>query len=177
MPQATEYAAWQKLQAHHQSLGRNLVLKDAFDKDPQRFAKYSHTFKNTADNTEILFDYSKNYITDETHSLLLELAKEAKVEELRDRMFAGDKINFTENRAVFHAALRNTDNEEMKVDGESVVPGVNSVLDHMKQFSQQVRSGEWKGYTGKKLTTIINIGIGGSDLYVACALHANMVPY
>jgi len=80
-------------------------------------------------------------------------------------MFAGEKINFTENRAVYHVALRNTSNQEMKVDGQSVVEDVNSVLDHMKEFSEQVRSGEWKGYTGKKIDTIINIGIGGSDLY------------
>jgi glucose-6-phosphate isomerase len=80
-------------------------------------------------------------------------------------MFAGEKINFTEKRAVYHVALRNTSNQPMKVDGESVVEGVNEVLDHMKEFSNQVRSGEWKGYTGKKINTIVNIGIGGSDLY------------
>jgi glucose-6-phosphate isomerase len=79
-------------------------------------------------------------------------------------MFAGEKINFTENRAVYHVALRNVSNQEMQVDGKSVVGDVNSVLDHMKEFSEQVRSGEWKGYTGKKIDTIINIGIGGSDL-------------
>jgi glucose-6-phosphate isomerase len=81
-------------------------------------------------------------------------------------MFAGEKINFTEKRAVYHVALRNTSNQPMKVDGESVVEGVNEVLEHMKEFSNQVRSGEWKGYTGKKINTIVNIGIGGSDLYV-----------
>lgn len=165
--QATELEAWKKLQAHHQTLGRTLVLREAFEKDPKRFDKFTRVFKNKADGNEILFDYSKNYITDETFGLLLELAREAGVERLRDQMFAGEKINFTENRAVFHAALRNTDNEEMKVDGKSVVPEVNGVLEHMKEFSGQVRSGQWKGYSGKKLTTIVNIGIGGSDLSVS----------
>jgi glucose-6-phosphate isomerase len=113
-----------------------------------------------------LFDFSKNFVTEETIKLLVELAKEAGLEKLRDDMFAGEKINFTEKRAVYHVALRNTSNQPMSVDGESVVEGVNEVLDHMKEFSQQVRSGEWKGYTGKKIDTIVNIGIGGSDLYV-----------
>jgi len=132
----------------------------------QRFEKFSRTFKNDAENSEILFDFSKNFITEETLKLLIELAKEAGLEKLRDDMFAGEKINFTENRAVYHVALRNTSNQTMKVDGQSVVEDVNSVLDHMKEFSEQVRSGQWKGYTGKKIDTIINIGIGGSDLYV-----------
>lgn len=130
----------------------------------QRFEKFSRTFKNDAENSEILFDFSKNFITDETLKLLIELAKESGLEKLRDDMFAGEKINFTENRAVYHVALRNVSNQEMKVDGKSVVEDVNSVLDHMKEFSEQVRSGEWKGYTGKKIDTIINVGIGGSDL-------------
>ena len=94
----------------------------------------------------------------------MDVAKEAGVEELRDAMFRGEKINFTENRAVLHAALRNVTNEEIKVDGVSVVEGVNKELKHMEEFSEQIRSGEWKGFTGKPLTTIINIGIGGSDL-------------
>jgi glucose-6-phosphate isomerase len=130
----------------------------------QRFEKFSHTFKNDAEDSEILFDFSKNFITEETVKLLVELAKEAGLEKLRDDMFAGEKINFTENRAVYHVALRNTSNQKMEVDGESVVEGVNEVLDHIKEFTEQVRSGEWKGYTGKRIDTIINIGIGGSDL-------------
>jgi glucose-6-phosphate isomerase len=130
----------------------------------QRFEKFSHTFKNDAEDSEILFDFSKNFITEETVKLLVELAKEAGIEKLRDDMFAGEKINFTENRAVYHVALRNTSNQKMEVDGESVVEGVNEVLDHIKEFTEQVRSGEWKGYTGKRIDTIINIGIGGSDL-------------
>jgi glucose-6-phosphate isomerase len=130
----------------------------------QRFEKFSHTFKNEADGSETLFDFSKNFVTDETIKLLVELAKEAGLEKLRDDMFAGEKINFTEKRAVYHVALRNTSNQPMSVDGESVVEGVNEVLEHMKEFSEQVRSGSWKGYTGKKIDTIVNIGIGGSDL-------------
>ena len=162
--QASDLDAWQKLQDHHTSLGRNIVLKEYFEKDPQRFKKFTRTFDNTADKSEILFDFSKNFITEETLSLLIQLAKDSGLEKLRDDMFAGEKINFTEKRAVYHTALRNTTNKPMKVDGKSVVEDVNEVLEHMKAFSDQVRSGEWKGYTGKKIKTIINIGIGGSDL-------------
>lgn len=162
--QANELDAWQELSQHHQKLGKDIVLKEYFKNDPSRFEKFSHTFKNDADGTEILFDFSKNFITEDTLSLLVKLAKEAQLEKLRDDMFAGEKINFTENRAVYHVALRNTSNSTMQVDGKSVVEDVNSVLEHMKEFSEQVRSGEWKGYTGKKIETIINIGIGGSDL-------------
>ncbi|KAF2763205.1 Phosphoglucose isomerase [Pseudovirgaria hyperparasitica] len=162
--QAIELDAWQELQKHHQTLGKDIVLKNYFEKDPQRFQKFSHTFKNDADGTEIIFDFSKNFITEETIQLLTKLAKEAKLEQLRDDMFKGEKINFTEKRAVYHVALRNTSNQPMEVDGKSVVEGVNDVLEHMKEFSEQVRSGEWKGYTGKSIKTIINIGIGGSDL-------------
>ncbi|KAF2877418.1 Phosphoglucose isomerase [Massariosphaeria phaeospora] len=162
--QASDLSAWQALQDHHQKLGKDIVLKEYFKKDPQRFEKYSFIFNNEADSSETLFDFSKNFITDETLKLLVQLAKEAGLEKLRDDMFAGEKINFTENRAVYHVALRNTSNQEMKVDGESVVEGVNSVLEHMKEFTEQVRSGEWKGYTGKRINTIVNIGIGGSDL-------------
>ena len=164
--QTSELKAWQGLQEHHQTLGRNIVLKDYFEKDPQRFEKFSRTFDNTADKSEILFDFSKNFITEETLSLLVQLAKESNLEQLRDEMFAGDKINFTEKRAVYHVALRNVTNQKMEVDGKSVVEDVNEVLEHMKVFSEEVRSGTWKGYTGKKINTIINIGIGGSDLYV-----------
>jgi glucose-6-phosphate isomerase len=162
--QASDLNAWKELQEHHANVGRNIVLKEYFQKDPKRFEKFSHTFVNTVDNADILFDFSKNFLTEETLSLLVKLAKEAGVEELRDAMFRGDHINFTEDRAVYHAALRNTSNEPMQVDGKSVVDDVNAVLEHMKEFSEQVRSGEWKGYTGKKINTIVNIGIGGSDL-------------
>jgi glucose-6-phosphate isomerase len=162
--QASDLKSWQALQDHHNTTGRNIVLKEAFEKDPERFQKFTRTFENTADKSEILFDFSKNFLTDETLELLVNLAKECGLEKLRDSMFAGEKINFTEKRAVYHAALRNVANHTMEVDGKSVVEDTNSVLDHMKDFSEQIRSGSWKGYTGKKLTTIINIGIGGSDL-------------
>ena len=162
--QTTDLEAWKALEEHHNKLGRNIVLKEYFQDDPKRFEKFTRIFNNTADKSEILFDFSKNFITEETLKLLIDLAKEAKLEELRDAMFAGEKINFTEKRAVYHVALRNVANHPMQVDGKSVVEETNSVLQHMKEFSEQIRSGSWKGHTGKKLTTIINIGIGGSDL-------------
>ena len=162
--QASELSSWAKLQEHHTTLGRNIVLKDYFAKDPRRFEKFSRTFKNPADKSETLFDFSKNFVTDETIGLLIELAKECGLEELRNSMFKGDEINFTEHRAVYHVALRNTSKMPMEVDGKSVVEDVDAVLDHMKEFSDQIRSGEWKGYSGKKIDTIVNIGIGGSDL-------------
>jgi len=162
--QANELPAWKALMDHHDKLGRGMVLKTEFEKDPQRFDKFSRVFKNEADNSEVIFDFSKNFLTDDTLPLLVKLAQEAKLEELRDDMFKGEKINFTENRAVYHAALRNVKNEPMQVDGKSVVEEVNKVLEHMKEFSEQVRSGEWKGYTGKPIDTVINVGIGGSDL-------------
>ena len=162
--QTSDLKTWQELKSHHESLGRNIVLKEFFKSDPQRFEKFTRTFENSADKSEILFDFSKNFITEDTLKLLVQLAKECGVEKLRDAMFAGEKINFTEKRAVYHVALRNVTNQPMQVDGKSVVEGVNEVLEHMKEFSEQVRSGQWKGYTGKKINTIVNIGIGGSDL-------------
>ena len=162
--QATELDSWKALVDHHNKVGRNIVLREYFEKDPQRFEKFTRTFENNADKSETIFDFSKNFITEETLELLVNLAKEAQLEKLRDEMFAGEKINFTEKRAVYHVALRNVTNQPMAVDGKSVVEETNSVLEHMKEFSEQIRSGEWKGYTGKPLTTIINIGIGGSDL-------------
>jgi len=174
--QASDLGAWKELAQHHDKLGANIILKDLFQKDPQRFSKFTRTFKNSADDSETLFDFSKNFITEETLALLVKLAKEANLEGLRDDMFAGEKINFTEKRAVYHVALRNVHNEKMEVDGKSVVEETNRVLEHMKEFSNQVRSGEWKGYTSKKIKTVINIGIGGSDLYVdlmICSMHAS----
>jgi len=162
--QASELPAWQTLQDHFTTTGKNLNLKELFSKDPERFNKLSRCFKNGADGLEILFDFSKNLITEETLELLVKLAKSASVDKLRDEMFKGECINFTEKRAVYHVALRNVSNLPMQANGESVVEGVNSVLDHMKEFSEQVRSGEWKGHTGKKIKSIVNIGIGGSDL-------------
>ncbi|GAV51989.1 hypothetical protein ZYGR_0AF04610 [Zygosaccharomyces rouxii] len=160
---ATELPAWEKLQQLHSSQGKNISVKEEFSKDPKRFEKYSKTFENY-DGSKILFDFSKNLINDEIVSALVQLAKEAKVTQLRDNMFAGEHINFTEDRAVYHVALRNTEGKPMKVDGKDVTPDVHSVLNHMKEFSEQVRSGAWKGFTGKKITDVVNIGIGGSDL-------------
>lgn len=166
MAPANTLPAWSDLQSHRDSVGKSFVLKEAFASDPQRFDRFTRTFKSDV-SSDILFDFSKNFLTDETLDLLVKLAEQAGVEKKRDAMFAGEKINFTEDRAVYHTALRNVSGWDMKVDGVDVMKtqgGVNDVLQHMKEFSEQVRSGEWKGFTGKKLTTIINIGIGGSDL-------------
>lgn len=167
MAPANTLPAWSDLQAHRDSVGKSFVLKEAFASDPQRFDRFTRTFTSDGVSSEILFDFSKNFLTDETLDLLVKLAEQAGVEKKRDAMFAGEKINFTEGRAVYHTALRNVSGWDMKVDGVDVMNtkgGVNEVLEHIKEFSEQVRSGEWKGYTGKKLTTVINIGIGGSDL-------------
>lgn len=118
----------------------------------------------TPNDGEILLDYSKNRITEEVWSLLLDLAKARKVTEARDAEFSGVHINITEDRAVLHTALRNRGNAPLLVDGKDVLPDVRAVLKHMKEFTNQVLSGEWKGYTGKKITDVVNIGIGGSDL-------------
>ena len=133
-------------------------MKDLFNRDPERFKKFSLRFN------DILVDYSKNLITEETLQLLLGLAHESGVKAAIDSMFTGEKINGTENRAVLHIALRNRTNTPIKVDGTDVMPDVKAVLEKMKIFSDRIISGEWKGYTGKKITDIVNIGIGGSDL-------------
>ncbi|KKY34010.1 putative glucose-6-phosphate isomerase [Diaporthe ampelina] len=177
MPQASSLPAWSELQQHRDTVGKSFVLKEAFAADPQRFEKFTRTFtlpgsvSSSGKPTDIIFDFSKNFLTDDTLDLLTKLASEAGVEKKRDAMFNGERINFTEDRAVYHAALRNVGLEgkpwDLKVDGVDVMGtkgGVNDVLAHMKEFSEQVRSGEWKGFTGKKLTTIVNVGIGGSDL-------------
>lgn len=162
---ANKLNSWSDLQQHYDAEGKNIVIKEEFEKDPQRFEKYHRVFKGSEKTgTSILFDYSKNRITQETVDLLLELAKEANVEEMRNKMFAGEKINFTEDRAVLHVALRNLSEKPIYEDGTDVMPEVREVLAHMKEFSESVRSGEWKGYTGKAITDIVNIGIGGSDL-------------
>lgn len=161
--QASDLPAWSKLQALYDSKGKSLSVKEQFKQDADRFSKFTHTLKNY-DDSEILFDFSKNIVDDEIFSALIQLAKEANIEALRDAMFAGEKINSTEERAVFHVALRNQSNKPMSVDGVDVVSEVNSVLAHMKEFTEEVRSGKWTGYTGKAITDIVNIGIGGSDL-------------
>lgn len=161
--QSSDLQSWKTLQNLYDSGAKNLSVKQEFENDSNRFSKFSHTFTNF-DGSKILFDFSKNIINDEIKGALIKLAKEANVEGLRDAFFKGEKINFTEDRAVYHIALRNQSNKPMPVDGKDVMPEVNSVLDHMKEFTEQVRSGEWKGYTGKAITDIVNIGIGGSDL-------------
>lgn len=160
---ATELPAWKLLEQSYESVGKTLKVKDEFASDSDRFAKYHETFTNY-DGSKILFDFSKNIINDKIKQQLVELAKEAGVEKLRDAMFAGSKINETEDRAVYHVALRNRALKPMKVDGEDTAAEVDSVLQHMKEFSDDVRSGKWTGYTGKKITDVVNIGIGGSDL-------------
>lgn len=154
--------AFIKLKSYFDCCGKNLKLVDLFQKDPLRFEKYSLTL-DTPDGP-ILFDYSKNLIDGAIMEHLFDLARSRKVEQMRDAMFAGEKINFTEGRAVLHVALRNTSNRPITLDGQNVTEDVNRVLDHMKEFCDQVISGDWKGYTGKKIADVVNIGIGGSDL-------------
>ncbi|CCE81770.1 Piso0_002442 [Millerozyma farinosa CBS 7064] len=160
---SSELPSWSKLETTYKEKGADFKVKQAFEKDPKRFEKFSKTFTNH-DGSKILFDFSKNLIDEEIFGQLVQLAKEAKVEKLRDAMFNGEKINFTEQRAVYHVALRNISQKAMKVDGENTAPEVHRVLQHMKEFSEEIRSGSWKGYTGKAITDIVNIGIGGSDL-------------
>ncbi|KAI1121464.1 glucose-6-phosphate isomerase [Nemania abortiva] len=161
--------AWAALKEHYKNNGQTFVLKKLFAEDKDRFNNLSKTFHDSSTNTDILFDFSKNLADKDTIKLLVELAEAAKLKDKRDAMFAGEKINFTEKRAVYHTALRNVGEPvwPMSVDGQDVMKnpgGVNAVLAHMKEFSEQIRSGAWKGHNGKKLTNIINIGIGGSDL-------------
>ncbi|HBO39540.1 MAG TPA: glucose-6-phosphate isomerase [Pasteurellaceae bacterium] len=151
-------AAWKALEQHKAKMD-NLTIQDLFKQEKDRFSDYSLTFNN-----EILVDYSKNNINQETLSLLRQLAKECALSDAVEAMFGGAKINRTENRAVLHTALRNRTNTPVLVDGKDVMPEVNAVLAKMKSFCARVISGEWKGYTGKAITDVINIGIGGSDL-------------
>ena len=152
-----ESSAWQSLVQHQQEVG-NLHMRDLFDSDPQRFDRFSLRLG------DILFDFSKNRITEKTMQLLFDLARQAGLAQAIEAMFTGQKINTTENRAVLHVALRNRSNTPINVDGQDVMPEVNRVLDKMRRFSEEVRSGAWKGFTGKAITDIVNIGIGGSDL-------------
>lgn len=158
----TELSSWKALQEEYKSKSK-FDVKQAFASNPKRYEEFTHTFENY-DGSKILFDYSKNLIDADVVSKLVALAKEAGVEKLRDAMFAGDHINTTEDRAVYHVALRNRANKPMNVDGVNVAPEVDSVLQHMKEFSEQVRLGQWTGYTGKQITDVVNVGIGGSDL-------------
>jgi glucose-6-phosphate isomerase len=149
--------AYKKLKTHHKTISQK-HLKSLFEEEPERAKKFSIRFG------DILVDYSKNRISTRTRSYLVQLAEEAGVADAIEQMFTGEKINATEGRAVLHTALRNRSNEPVLVDGKDVMPDVNEVLDKMKEFSGKIRSGSWKGYSGKEITDLVNIGIGGSDL-------------
>ena len=154
----TQTAAWQALQKHFDEM-KDVTIAELFAKDGDRFAKFSATFDD-----QMLVDFSKNRITEETLTKLLDLAKETDLSGAIKSMFSGEKINRTEDRAVLHVALRNRSNTPIVVDGKDVMPEVNAVLEKMKSFSEAIISGQWKGYTGKAITDVVNIGIGGSDL-------------
>ena len=148
---------WKALQAHQKQLAKT-SMRELFENDPKRFKHFSTQFN------DILLDYSKNIITEETLDLLFKLAKHADLKPAIVNMFSGEIINFTEHRAVLHGALRNRSQRPVLLDGVDVMPQVRSVLKHMRQFSDDIRSGNWKGYSGKSITDVVNIGIGGSDL-------------
>src|SRR5215468_9361703 len=153
----TERQAWNALAAHHRKV-RELHLRQLFADDPTRGER------RTAEAVGLYLDYSKNRITDETLKLLLQLAEESGLRARIEAMFRGEKLNVTENRAVLHVALRAPKGSSIVVDGKNVVPEIHTVLDKMADFSNRVRSGQWKGHTGKRIRNVINIGIGGSDL-------------
>ncbi len=157
--------AWKRLEKQAAKM-RKIEMRDMFDKDPKRAEKYTLSFE------DMRLDFSKNRIDDRTFACLLGLAKEAGLGGKIEQMFQGQKINSTENRAVLHLALRNRDNHPIYVDGVDVMPEINRVLGKIKDFSEVVRLGKFKGYTGKKLTNIVNIGIGGSDLGPKMAVEA-----
>jgi glucose-6-phosphate isomerase len=169
MAALTQSPAWQAL-VRHRDATRDVPMRTLFAEDPRRFERLSLEVE------DILVDYSKNRVTEETMNLLFGLARQAGVFEWRDRMYSGDKINLTEKRAVLHVALRNRSNRPILVDGTDVIPGVNAVLAKMRGFTESVRSGVWRGHTGKIIADIVNIGIGGSDLGPAMASLA-LKPY
>src|SRR6516165_559204 len=158
-------AIWRALQDHHVSM-QGLNLKKLFANDPARGERM------TAEAVGIYLDYSKNRVSDETLRLLVELAEQSGLQARIDAMFRGDKINLTENRAALHVALRAPRSASIVVEGENVVMQVHSVLDSMVDFSNRVRSGDWKGHTGKRIRNVVNIGIGGSDLGPVMAYEA-----
>src|SRR5262247_2819338 len=161
----TERKAWKALEAHHKNV-RDLHLRKLFADDQKRGERM------TAEAVGRYLDYSKHRITDDTLTLLLRLAEESGLRARIDAMFRGEKINITENRAVLHVALRAPKGASIVVDGQNVVPQVHAVLDKMVDFSNRVRSGAWKGYTGKRIRNVINVGIGGSDLGPVMAYEA-----
>lgn len=165
----TECKAWEALVEHHKAT-KNDHMRAMFTADDERFKKFQATFVDG--DTSIFLDYSKNRITDETMKLLFNLAEERGVQEMTRAMFSGERINTTEDRAVLHVALRAPKTSKICVDGVDQVPLVHKVLEHMKEFSHKIRSGEWKGYTGKVIDTVVNIGIGGSDLGPVMATEA-----
>ena len=162
---ATKRQAWKDLGAHYKKI-REQHLRQLFADDPKRGERL------TVAAVGLYFDYSKNRITDETITLLIRLAEESHLRERIDAMFRGEKINVTEKRAVLHTALRAPRDASIIVDGENVVPKVHAVLDRMADFSNRLRSGEWKGHTGKRIRNVINVGIGGSDLGPVMAYEA-----
>lgn len=153
----TNTAAWKALSAHQTEM-KTVEMKNLFKKDSGRFEKMSVTFG------DILFDYSKNIISDETFEKLLRLTEDCKVKRAIDAMFSGEKINETEDRAVMHTALRSFTDEPIEIDGEDIMPEIRETRQKMKSFCEKIHSGEWKGFSGKKIKNIVNIGIGGSDL-------------
>lgn len=169
MTYLTESATWQALRLHRDEMEQS-PMRDLFAADPNRFNKYSRKLD------DILFDFSKNRIIEETLALLLSLADEANLAGQIEAMFTGAKINTTEDRAVLHTALRNRDNHPVMVDGRDVMPDVNRVLAQMRGFTEGVRSGAWLGYTGQRITDVVNIGIGGSDLGPKMVVKA-LTPY
>lgn len=163
--QTKKQSAWKALASHYQTISK-IHLRELFAGDPKRGTRL------TAKGPGLFLDYSKNRITDETLKLLIQLAEESGLRERIDAMFRGEKINVTENRAVLHTALRAPRNASIVVDGENVVPEVHAVLDRMADFANRVRSGEWKGHTGRRIRNVINVGIGGSDLGPVMAYEA-----
>ena len=157
MSTITQSPVWKSLLSHKTEIAKT-HLRDLFAKDPGRFTKFSLKFQ------DILLDFSKNRITEETLKLLLALTGQANLKDWISKMFSGEKINLTEERAVLHIALRNRSNTPIKVDGQDVMPDVKRVLAQMKHFAPSVRGGQWKGIPGKTINDIVNIGIGGSDL-------------
>jgi glucose-6-phosphate isomerase len=157
MSDLSQSAAWKALDAHFASM-KDVEMKSLFASDPERFSKFSMEFE------DVLFDYSKNRITEETMDKLYALAEQQDVMGMAKKMYSGEKINTTEERAVLHVALRNQSNTPIMVDGKDVMPEVNETLARIKTFTEKIRGGNWKGHTGKTISAIVNIGIGGSDL-------------
>jgi len=159
----TQTNAWKNLKKLYDTVGINLNLRQLFNDDGQRFQRY--TLEIPSVDGLILFDYSKNLINDDILKELFALCRECHVEDQRTKMFNGELINFTEKRAVLHTALRTPkDGKAVNVDGKNVLLDIHRVLEQMKTFSEAIRNGQWKGYTGKSITDVVNIGIGGSDL-------------